>query len=101
MVLSDPELTQAVSKILLCSEWVASVAERFQLDNDNNQILYGCRAPVSNLSNRRSGRWPAVPAMSAGGFYSHCPARQWQATELGLPARPGALNPHTTSEWGS
>jgi hypothetical protein len=55
VVLSDPELTQAVSTILLCSEWVASVAERFQLDNDNNQILYGCRAPVSNLSNRRAG----------------------------------------------
>ena len=53
MVLSDPELTQAVSKILLRSERVASVAELQktyvdtgvlpQLDNDNNQILYGRR----------------------------------------------------------
>ncbi len=53
MTLSDPELTQAVSKILLRSERVATVGQLQhtfvdtgvlpQLLNDNNQIIYGRR----------------------------------------------------------
>lgn len=100
MVLSDPELTQAVSKILLRSERVAYVAERFQLDNDNNQFSAG--------ADRRSWIYPIADQLTACcnplcllEDLLRCPSWQWQVTELGLPAHPGALNPHTISEWGS
>jgi hypothetical protein len=73
MTLSDPELTQAVSKILLRSERAASVSvlrSTFvdtgllpQLDNENNQILYGRRGTGKSHALRILG----AAARSRGG----------------------------------